>query len=292
MKPLPLPLPRNLIDAAKCDGRERWISRLSSIVALIEDGWLLKVGEPYQPGGRTAWVAPAEGSEYGGVVLKIAWRHFEGEQEADGLRQWNGAGAVRLHRVAELDDETTVLLLERCVPGTTLTELPELEQDQVIARLLAQLWRPPPAGTFRPLKAMCDAWAGECERAIASQPVSLDAGIMREGIEMFRQLPQTAEREVVLCTDLHAGNVLAARREPWLAIDPKPFVGDPTYDVLQHMLNCEARLQRDPIGFARRMAAVCGLDPVRLAHWLFARCVQESPTVPSLMGIARRIAPN
>lgn len=35
----------------------------------------------------------------------------------------------------------------------------------------------------------------------------------------------------LLCTDLHAGNVLAAGRESWLATDPKPYLGDPTYDA-------------------------------------------------------------
>ena len=49
-----------------------------------------------------------------------------------------------------------------------------------------------------------------------------------------------------LCTDLHAGNVLRADRQPWLMIDPKPHVGDPTYDALQHMLNCPARLHAEP----------------------------------------------
>ena len=39
-------------------------------------------------------------------------------------------------------------------------------------------------------------------------------------------------------TDLHAGNVVRAEREPWLVIDPKPFVGDPAYDATQHLLNC------------------------------------------------------
>ena len=42
---------------------------------------------------------------------------------------------------------------------------------------------------------------------------------------------------MLLHTDLHAGNVLAAEREPWLAIDPKPYVGDPAYDVTQHIFN-------------------------------------------------------
>lgn len=82
----------------------------------------------------------------------------------------------------------------------------------------------------------------------------------RDGLALFRVLPGTADRAVLLCTDLHAGNLLAARREPWLVIDPKPYVGDPTYDVLQHLLN-----------------------------WLFARCVPESPDSPALAEVARLI---
>jgi streptomycin 6-kinase len=94
-----------------------------------------------------------------------------------------------------------------------------------------------------------------------------------------------------LCTDLHAGNVLAAEREPWLAIDPKPYVGDPTYDALQHLLNCEERLRADPRELARRMAGLLDLDAERLLLWLFARCVQESASWPPLLEVARGIAP-
>jgi streptomycin 6-kinase len=42
---------------------------------------------------------------------------------------------------------------------------------------------------------------------------------------------QTAPLEVLLATDLRAANILRAEREPWLVIDPKPFAGDPAYDV-------------------------------------------------------------
>ena len=108
---------------------------------------------------------------------------------------------------------------------------------------------------------------------------------------MFRSLPATAEREVLLCTDLHAGNVLAAEREPWLVVDPKPYVGDPTYDVVQHLLNCPERLTVDPVGLVARLAELLDLDRERLRLWLFARCVQESPDWPNLVDIARRLAP-
>ena len=92
---------------------------------------------------------------------------------------------------------------------------------------------------------------------------------------MFRELSRTAPTEVLLITDLHGGNVLAGERCPWLVIDPKPYVGDPHYDVLQHLLNCDDSLQADPVGLLTEVADLAGLDDGRVRQWLFARCVQE-----------------
>jgi streptomycin 6-kinase len=108
---------------------------------------------------------------------------------------------------------------------------------------------------------------------------------------MLRELPSSADRSVLLCIDLHAGNVLAARREPWLVIDPKPFIGDPAYDAVQHMLNCDERLATDPAGLSQRMAGLLDLDPERLRLWLFARCAQESLHDLTMRELARRLAP-
>jgi streptomycin 6-kinase len=138
---------------------------------------------------------------------------------------------------------------------------------------------------------MCDEWADRFAEKVAAGRGSLDPGIAREGIELFRALPATAERRVLLCTDLHAGNVLTAEREPWLAVDPKPYLGDPTYDALQHMLNCPERLRADPVELASRMADLLELDVDRLLLWLFARCVQESPDYPNLADVARLVVP-
>ena len=84
--------------------------------------------------------------------------------------------------------------------------------------------------------------------------------------------------------------MLSAEREPWLVIDPKPFVGDPAYDTAQHMLNCDERLAGDPVGLARRMAALLDLDPERVTRWLFARCAQEAIDDVSMREPARRLA--
>jgi len=285
-------LPRNLVRAAEEDGRTSWLRTLPSTVATLADRWSLEPGQPFEPGGQTAWVAPVRDARGSDLVLKVGWRHPEALHEADGLRVWDGRGAVRLYEALDLDD-TTALLLERCRPGDELASRAEEDQDPVVAGLLRRLWAVSvPAGTFRPLAEMCDQWAAEFDaKAASGHPAPLDPGLAREGIGLFRSLPRTADRRVLLATDLHAGNVLAAEREPWLAIDPKPYVGDPAYDPLQHILNCGRRLHDDPRGLANRMADLLDLDRERVLLWLFARCVQESPDWPRLAEVARRISP-
>jgi streptomycin 6-kinase len=286
-----LVIPRTLARAARLEGREDWLATLPAVIAWAAARWSLTVGDPYQPGGHTAWVAPARDRYGHRLALKVAWWHTEAAHEAAGLSAWAGAGTVRLHAAADLP-ETTVLLLERCQPGTALSAVPEPEQDGVVAGLLRRLWAVPfPRGTFRPLRQMCGEWAAQLEQEAAAGQVPAGPGLVRAAVTLFRELPATAGRSVLLCTDLHAGNVLAAEREPWLAIDPKPYAGDPAYDALQHMLNCPGRLAADPAGFARRMAGLLGIGHDRLLLWLFARCVQESPGWPALAGVARRIPP-
>jgi streptomycin 6-kinase len=199
---------------------------------------------------------------------------------------------VRCIATRSLED-TTALLLERCVPGVQLKScLSEPEQDVVLAGLMRRLWqRQPPAGhPFGSLRDMCDQWADGFELDFERGTRGLDPGLAREGIAALRELPGTADRSVLLCTDLHAGNVLAARREPWLVIDPKPFIGDPAYDAVQHMLNCDERLATDPGGLSRRMAELLGVDAERVRRWLFARCAQEALHDLTMREPARRLA--
>jgi len=288
----PLTIPSNLALSVAKWGDERlrdWLARLPTIVDELADRWSLRTSEPFEPGGDCSWVARVRDPAGQSLVLKVGFRHVESEHEAAGLLEWGGDGAVLLHDATE-DDDTLALLLEACDPGTELgRQEPEDRQDEIVVGLLRRLWREPSEGhPFRPLQEMCDQWADE----YASKPDQrLDAGIARDGLSLFRDLARTADQSVLLLTDLHGANILAARREPWLVIDPKPYVGDPCYDLLQHMLNCQERLTADPVGLARRMADLAELDADRVLLWLFARCVQESPDWPGTADLARRLAP-
>lgn len=261
---------------------------LGSATAAGDAGSATAVGDA---GSATAEGDARSAAAHGELVLKVSWSHDESLHEPDALLAWDGAGAVRL--VAENHHEyTTAMLLERCVPGTTLAaSMAEPDQDLIVAGLLRRLWiEPAPGHPFRPLEVMCDAWADEFGAALEGRPDAIDPGLAREGVAVFRELARTATSSVLLTTDLHAENILAAEREPWLVIDPKPYVGDPAYDVLQHMLNCPGRLHADPRGLSGRMAELCELDAERVTAWLFARAVVESVEDPTLAALARQLA--
>ncbi len=266
-----------------------WLERLPAVIQRLAERWSLTVGAPFEgPEVSAAWVAPARRADGTAAVLKLGMPHMEAEHEIDGLRFWDGDPTVRL---LEADDELGAMLLERCEPGTTLRVIPEEEQDVVIAGLLRRLWRLPSAPhPFLPLSAMTALWSEDTleERAYWPAP-----GLVREGLRLFDELPRTADAEVLLATDLHAGNVLAAEREPWLVIDPKPFVGDPAYDATQHILNCPDRMRSDPLGTIDRFADLLEVDGERVRLWMFARAAAEPRDDWTLgsMDLARSLAP-
>jgi streptomycin 6-kinase len=282
-------IPGDLARAAAGEGREDWLDRLPALVGRIAADWRIEVGEPFLPGGATAWVAPARDDAGTDFALKVGWRHPEAAHEADGLRTWDGAGAIRLCRATELA-EATVLLLERCQPGTQLRASPAEEHDLVIAGLLLRLWvKPPPGHGFRPLSDMCDYWASRYEERSPAARSCLEAPLAEVGIRLLRELPRSGGDDLLLHTDLHAGNVLAAEREPWLAIDPKPYVGDPAYDVTQHIFNGVFLEGADAGALAARMAGLLDLDLSRILRWLFARAVEASPYWSGMAGLAQAL---
>jgi len=287
--------------------RVEWLAALPDRVERLTARWGLDVGEPFEPGGNCSWVAPATDRDGRDVALKVTWQHTEALHEAEGLAALRGEGAVEVYRFEQLEPArpgggpepdaggTTAMLLERCRPGTELRGRPEAEQHVVVTDLLRSVRavKLPADHPFRPLSAMAHDWVAQAEARLAADPRRLDAGVAREGLALFRELSRTGPADALLLTDLHAGNVLAGERRPWLLIDPKPYVGDPHYDVLQHLLNCDESLRADPIGLLTEVADLAGLDPGRVRQWLFARCVQEflgeAPSWPGLDIVLHRL---
>ena len=162
----------------------------------------------------------------------------------------------------------------------------------MIAELLQRLWRRPTAPhPFRPLSAMTAHWIAQSRKDAARWP---DAGLVREGLRLMETLSRATPDDVLLATDLHAGNVLAAQRMPWLVIDPKPFIGDRAYDATQHLFNCRDRFVADPMGTIQRVAGLLGVEHERVRLWTFARLAAEPRSDWSgvaTLATARALAP-
>jgi streptomycin 6-kinase len=247
-----------------------WLEQLPAIIRKLQSRWGLSLGEPWSTEGTCSWVAPAVHNDGVRLVLKLGMPHMEAAHEIEGLRFWDGEPTVRL---LDADTDLHAMLLERCEPGTSLREWPEEEADVVIADLLRRMWRRPPAGyPFRPLSTMLASWA---EETLDARDKWTDRELVRAGLSLFEQLSAASPDDVLLATDLHAGNVLRSRRRPWLVIDPKPFVGDRAYDATQHLFNCQARMTAAPQATIRWFADLLGVDHERVRLWMFARSAAE-----------------
>ena len=272
--------------------RKNWLKNLPQQLDRLVTLWFLRLETPFDHGGACSWVCPVVRFDGTEAVLKLAMPHMEGKQEIQGLRYWSGRSMVKL---LEADDASGAMLLERCLPGTPLRSEPEPAQDVVMAGVFRRIWESttetPALAHFRHLSEMIDFW---CEETIAQEHLWPDAGLVNEGLRVMKELAKPGPGDVLLATDLHAGNVLRAQREPWLAIDPKPFVGDRSYDPVQHLLNGESRLHRDPAYVVERIAGLTGVDPERLRLWTFARAAadpREDWTNTRWIDIARELSP-
>jgi streptomycin 6-kinase len=192
-----------------------WLASLPRLVAECAELWDLDLEEPIDT--PHSLVIPA-----GDVVLKLnAPSPDEAENEADALTAWDGRGAVRL---LGRDDERRALLLERCRPGTQLWHA-RVDQIGVIGALLPLLQRAAPdAHPFALLADEADRWAEEVPRRYVQAGEPFERALLDAALDVYRSVDRSARR--LVNQDLHGGNVLAAAREPWLVIDPKPLVGE------------------------------------------------------------------
>jgi streptomycin 6-kinase len=222
--------------------------------------WGLELEEPFL-GGFVSHVVPV-----GDAVLKIQWPHRESEHEADALEQWRGDGAVRL---LARDGERHALLLERCRPGAPLRE----EALDVFVDLLPRLWKPagPP---FMSLADEAAWWVSTMRDEWEEAGRPFEAKLIDTAISMLEELAATQGEQVLVHQDLHPGNVLAAEREPWLVIDPKPLVGERKFAVAPIVRASElGQSRRAVVERLDRLTSELGLDRERARGWAIGQTI-------------------
>jgi streptomycin 6-kinase len=249
-----------------------WLARLPALLDECVDRWSLDVGEPF-PYAYASLALPGRTADGNDVVLKICFPHRESEHEGDALAAWEGEGAVRL--LAQ-DRKRWALLIERCHPGTPLRELSLEGALDVAVRLLPKLWVP--AGTpFRSLTEEAAHWADALswnwERASRPFPKEL----LDAALGLLGELAPTQGEQVLVHQDLHADNILRANRQPWLAIDPKPLVGEREFSVAPLIRGFElGHSERAVRRRLDRLTGELGLDRERARGWALSQTLAWS----------------
>ena len=238
--------------------------------ARLIERWGLTLGEPFEGGVASVVVAPAVTAEGEDVVLKVQKPHRESEHEAAALELWGGEGAIRL---LDHDPEKHALLLERCVPGTPLAAAGADAAMDVFVELLPRLWKPAGA-PFRPLAEEAAWWLESLEATWERAGRPFERRLLDAALGALRELPPTQGEQVLLHQDLHGENVLAAQREPWLAIDPKPLAGEREFGLGPIIRSFELGHSRDEVvGRLDRLGSELGLDRERARGWAIGQTI-------------------
>ena len=242
-----------------------WLTELPSLVDRAVERWDLALGEPYAEGGSASYTVRVTTADGEPAVLKVAWPHRETPHEAAALVVWDGEGAVRL---LDHDVDDQALLLERAEPGDALTAShPDVAVGEIMR--LVQRLAVPVGGPFTLLEDEAAHWADGMRAGRTP-----DAELADHALGLIDELAGTQGPPVLLHQDLHAGNVLAAQREPWLAIDPKPLAGEKAFGVAPLVRDHTLGHTREAV--RRRLDRACDeldLDRERARGWTIVQTV-------------------
>ncbi|HEY7355473.1 MAG TPA: aminoglycoside phosphotransferase family protein [Ktedonobacterales bacterium] len=255
---------------------ERWIQSLPSILATCEERWNIAIGAPF-PNLSYNYVASATRADGSPVVVKVCLPTGEFPEESEALRLFDGRGMVQL---LECDADNETMLLESLQPGTLLSSVEDDETaTSIAASVMRQFWRPVPAQHSFPTISDWGRGFVRLRDHYAGGHGPFPPRLLEEAETLFAELSASMDAPVLLHGDLHHDNILAARRLPWLAIDPKGLVGEPAYETGALLRNPLPQLLQthQPVRIlARRIAQLAeelALDRARIRGWALAQAV-------------------
>lgn len=260
------------------EGERAWIARLPALVADLLDRWELE-RDGGLASGEASLVVPVRRTDGTRAALKLQMPREETTAALIGLRAWNGDGIVRL---LDHDPPNGASLLERLDDSRTLASVGDDDAAlTTLAGLMARLHSVPAPEGLRGLGDVARDMLASVPAAVAALPDPEDRQRLQRWASAVAELVgEPGDR--MLHWDLHYGNVLAAEREPWLAIDPEPLVGDPGFDLWPALDTGWERLHAtgDAPRVVRRrfdlLTEALGLDRRRTAVWTLARLLQNT----------------
>ncbi len=252
-----------------------WVDRLPALARDLLDEWDLTVDGALM-NGYCSLVVPVLTADGERSVLKLHTDADADESDFEhlALQHWHGNGSVLLLRA---DPRRRAMLLERLHPRD-LTTIGDREACEVVGGLYGRI-HVPALPQLRTITSYVERWTADLEALSRDAPIP--RRLREQCVSLTRDLvADPASVGVIIHGDLHHHNVLAADREPWLVIDPKPMSGDPHYEPAPMLWN---RWDEIVAGNAREnlrrrfhtLVDVAGLDEDRARDWVVVRMVHN-----------------
>jgi streptomycin 6-kinase len=219
-----------IINAFGSDGKT-WLQSLESSVQTYLQQWGLTSEGPVANLSYN-YVIKARDSKGTPFILKLGVPNFDTANEMVTLQAYDGNGCAR---ILKSDPKNGVMLLERLVPGTMLSEETD---EKIVLENYIKVWkairRPVSIGGSTP--SLTHWFEG-----LKSYRETGDVQILPEHVQLaeeyFQQIIHNSEGPELLHGDLHHENILYSEHKGWMAIDPKGVAGDPYFDVVSFLVN-------------------------------------------------------
>ncbi|GHU14906.1 hypothetical protein FACS189449_12200 [Alphaproteobacteria bacterium] len=192
------------------------------------------------------------------------------------MRFFENHGAVKV-----IDSAKGALLLQRAIPGNSLTEYFSDREDEsiriaanVIQKVIASqaLMASPPAGMYASIVFNAEADSVEVN---ATDAITY---YIQKAKRVAEHLQKTTAERVVMHGDLHHDNIVQDGNE-WKIIDPTGVIGDPVYEIASFMINPIDKIWKHENALSivkNRIDAfskLLNVDPIRIAQWTFVKSV-------------------
>lgn len=272
-------IPAEIIDGFSTDddATREWLRTLSSVARDLLRQWELRPDGDVRS-GEAGVVVPVHRADGTRAALKLQVPRAETRAAILGLARWDGRGVVQL---LDSDVDRGGMLLE-LLHGDQSLETVENDDDavRVVGGLLARLHGADAPDGLPGLGTIATDMIAAAPEAVRE----LDGADRSRFDRWVRRVSEVAADPggSLLHWDLHYGNVLSADREPWLAIDPEPLVGDPGFDLwpaLDSGWSAEGTVADAPRIVRRRfeiLTEMLDLDRERAAVWTIARLLQNT----------------
>ncbi len=272
------------------DGAREWCAELPGLVEHCCSRWQLRLEQAQSGSTSRVYFGSQRGQpQRREVVLKLTPDPAIAREEAIALRAW--AASPHAVTLLDADPDRGALLLERLRPGTKLWDEEVLPPTGQMADLLTGLRADSGnlTGQLPDLSQRIEFIFGLIRRRLTGPRVAplITPDLVTRGHELARTLASTGPTAVVH-GDLHLANILTALPRRLVAIDPRPCLGDPTFDAVDWVI---ARATTGPASqqVDQRIEELCGLVPGLDAGRLWSWC-QASAVIIAVQRLHRRPA--